>query len=102
LRVRGIELFNVPWFTATQREVEPDKLAGCPLDFLLSYGLAPVGLALCLDAVAGVELAEAAHLVRLGHMPRLTVEAWPGGRPRADRAGEPTCAGEVKRSRPVS
>ncbi|SES37325.1 Major Facilitator Superfamily protein [Lentzea xinjiangensis] len=23
----GIELFNVPWFTATQREVAPDKLA---------------------------------------------------------------------------
>jgi hypothetical protein len=23
----GIELFNVPWFTATLREVEPDKLA---------------------------------------------------------------------------
>ncbi|GAA1198382.1 MFS transporter [Prauserella alba] len=43
----GIELFNVPWFTATQREVTPDKLARVSsLDFLLSYGLAPVGLAL--------------------------------------------------------
>ena len=58
----GIELFNVPWFTAAQREVEPAKLARVSsLDFLLSYGLAPVGLALiapALDAFgAGVVLA---------------------------------------------
>ncbi|TDU79530.1 MFS transporter [Streptomyces sp. KS 21] len=47
----GIELFNVPWFTATQREVAPDKLARVSsLDFLLSYGLAPVGLALIAPA----------------------------------------------------
>lgn len=50
----GIELFNVPWFTATQREVEPGKLARVSsLDFMLSYGLAPVGLALIAPAVAG-------------------------------------------------
>ncbi|MFI5619835.1 MFS transporter [Streptomyces sp. NPDC051567] len=49
----GIELFNVPWFTATQREVAPDKLARVSsLDFLLSYGLAPVGLAVIAPAVA--------------------------------------------------
>ncbi|GAA4921518.1 putative MFS family arabinose efflux permease [Stackebrandtia albiflava] len=49
----GIELFNVPWFTATQREVAPDKLARVSsLDFLLSYGLAPVGLALLAPAMA--------------------------------------------------
>ncbi|MFF4424406.1 MFS transporter [Streptomyces sp. NPDC001549] len=48
----GIELFNVPWFTATQREVAPDKLARVSsLDFLLSYGLAPVGLALLAPAI---------------------------------------------------
>ncbi|TWE29374.1 putative MFS family arabinose efflux permease [Prauserella muralis] len=48
----GIELFNVPWFTATQREVEPDKLARVSsLDFVLSYGLAPVGLALIAPAI---------------------------------------------------
>lgn len=48
----GIELFNVPWFTATQREVDPDKLARVSsLDFLLSYGLAPVGLALIAPAI---------------------------------------------------
>ncbi|MEU4768038.1 MFS transporter [Actinosynnema sp. NPDC023794] len=48
----GIELFNVPWFTATQREVEPDKLARVSsLDFLLSYGLAPAGLALIAPAI---------------------------------------------------
>ncbi|WP_079032108.1 MFS transporter [Streptomyces specialis] len=47
----GIELFNVPWFTATQREVAPDRLARVSsLDFLLSYGLAPVGLALIAPA----------------------------------------------------
>ncbi|MFI7356744.1 MFS transporter [Streptomyces avidinii] len=48
----GIELFNVPWFTATQREVAPDKLARVSsLDFLLSYGLAPLGLALMAPAI---------------------------------------------------
>ncbi|MDO0939103.1 MFS transporter [Streptomyces sp. DG2A-72] len=48
----GLELFNVPWFTATQREVEPDKLARVSsLDFLLSYGLAPIGLALIAPAI---------------------------------------------------
>ncbi|MFT8179651.1 MFS transporter [Mycobacteroides chelonae] len=48
----GIELFNVPWFTATQREVEPDKLARVSsLDFLLSYGLAPLGLVIIAPAM---------------------------------------------------
>ncbi len=48
----GIELFNVPWFTAIQREVEPRLLARVSsLDFLLSYGLAPAGLALIAPAV---------------------------------------------------
>ncbi|SES31919.1 hypothetical protein CCYS_04470 [Corynebacterium cystitidis DSM 20524] len=40
------EIFNVPWFTATQREVAPDKLARVSsVDFLVSYGLMPIGLA---------------------------------------------------------
>lgn len=48
----GIELFNVPWFTAVQREVDPAKLARVSsLDFLLSYGLAPLGLALIAPAI---------------------------------------------------
>lgn len=48
----GLELFNVPWFTATQREVAPDKLARVSsLDFLLSYGLAPLGLAAIAPAI---------------------------------------------------
>ncbi|MGW1777245.1 MFS transporter [Streptomyces sp. NPDC002104] len=48
----GIELFNVPWFTATQREVAPDRLARVSsLDFLVSYGLAPVGLAVIAPAI---------------------------------------------------
>nr|WP_239130701.1 MFS transporter [Planobispora takensis] len=48
----GIELFNVPWFTATQREVDPGLLARVSsLDFLLSYGLAPAGLVLIAPAM---------------------------------------------------
>ncbi|MFG3251724.1 MFS transporter [Streptomyces sp. NPDC048187] len=48
----GIELFNVPWFTAAQREIAPDKLARVSsLDFLLSYGLAPAGLAVIAPAI---------------------------------------------------
>ncbi|WMT92959.1 MFS transporter [Pelagibacterium sp. H642] len=47
----GIELFNVPWFTAIHREIVPDKLARVSsLDFLVSYGLAPAGLALIAPA----------------------------------------------------
>ncbi|WP_433281357.1 MFS transporter [Pseudonocardia xinjiangensis] len=49
----GIELFNVPWFTATQREVDPRLLARVSsIDFLFSYGLAPLGLALIAPAMA--------------------------------------------------
>jgi len=48
----GIELFNVPWFTAIQREVPADRLSRVSsLDFLVSYGLAPVGLALVVPLV---------------------------------------------------
>ncbi|MFC7547779.1 MFS transporter [Plantactinospora sp. GCM10030261] len=51
----GIEMFNVPWFTATQREMEPKTLARVSsLDFLVSYGLAPVGLALIAPAISAV------------------------------------------------
>lgn len=47
----GVELFNVPWFTATQREVAPGLLARVSsIDFLFSYGLAPLGLALLTPA----------------------------------------------------
>lgn len=49
----GLELFNVPWFTAMQREMDPSKLARVSsVDFLLSYGLAPIGLAFIAPAVA--------------------------------------------------
>lgn len=51
----GIEIFNVPWFTATQREVDPAKLSRVSsLDFLTSYGLAPLGLALMAPAIDAV------------------------------------------------
>lgn len=53
----GVELFNVPWFTAVQREVDPARLARVSsLDFLLSYGLAPLGLGLIAPAIAAVGL----------------------------------------------
>jgi MFS family permease len=43
----GIEIFNVPWFTAIQNEIPKERLSRVSsLDFLFSYGLAPVGLAL--------------------------------------------------------
>ena len=51
----GVELFNVPWFTAAQREVAPDKLARVSsLDFLFAYGFAPVGLALIAPAAQAI------------------------------------------------
>jgi MFS family permease len=48
----GVEVFNVPWFTATQREVAPDLLARVSaLDFLATYGLSPLGLAVIAPAI---------------------------------------------------
>ncbi|MDO5097898.1 MAG: MFS transporter [Corynebacterium sp.] len=47
----GIEFFNVPWFTCIQREVPPTAVARVSsIDFIVSYGLAPVGLALIAPA----------------------------------------------------
>lgn len=41
----GTELFNIVWFTAIQDEVERSRLARVSsLDFIISYGLAPLGL----------------------------------------------------------
>lgn len=49
----GIEVFNIPWFTATQREVPPERLARVTsLDFVVSYGCAPLGLALLAPAIS--------------------------------------------------
>lgn len=43
----GIEIFNVSWFTAIQKEIPRDRLSRVSsLDFLFSYGLAPAGLTL--------------------------------------------------------
>lgn len=48
----GVQVFNVPWFTATQREVPAHLLARVSaLDFLATYGLAPVGLAVVAPAI---------------------------------------------------
>ncbi|WP_067466459.1 MFS transporter [Actinomadura macra] len=48
----GIEVFNIPWFTAIQREV-PTRLQAriSSLDFLVSYGMSPVGFAVIPVAV---------------------------------------------------
>lgn len=43
----GIEIFNIPWFTAIQRQIPPHLQARISsLDFLVSYGMAPIGLAI--------------------------------------------------------
>lgn len=48
----GIEFFNVIWFTAIQREVPQDKLARVSsIDFLFSYGLAPLGLSVIVPMI---------------------------------------------------
>ncbi|WP_437282968.1 MFS transporter [Sorangium sp. So ce375] len=42
----GIEMFNIPWFTAIHREVPREMLGRVSaLDFLVSYGTVPLGLA---------------------------------------------------------
>ncbi|WP_281356434.1 MFS transporter [Pelistega suis] len=42
----GIEIFNIPWFTAMQREIPKDKMGRVSsLDFLVSYGISPLSLA---------------------------------------------------------
>jgi MFS family permease len=42
----GIELFNIPWFTAIQNEVPKNMLGRVSsIDFLISYGAAPLTLA---------------------------------------------------------
>ncbi|WP_380151610.1 MFS transporter [Kibdelosporangium philippinense] len=53
----GIEIFNIPWFTAIQREV-PQHLQArvSSVDFLVSYGISPLGLAALpavIDAAGG-------------------------------------------------
>ncbi|MCK4207524.1 MFS transporter [Brucella pituitosa] len=51
----GMELFNVIWFTAIQGEIERRKLARVSsLDFIVSYGLAPLGLAAVAPLSQGV------------------------------------------------
>lgn len=48
----GVEFFNVPWFTAIQREVPGHLVARVSsVDFFFSYGLAPLGLAIIAPAV---------------------------------------------------
>ncbi|MBB5958250.1 MFS family permease [Saccharothrix tamanrassetensis] len=43
----GMELFNVPWFSAVQREVPPGLQARVSsLDFMVSYSMSPLGLVL--------------------------------------------------------
>lgn len=53
----GMELFNVIWFTAIQDGIAREKLARVSsLDFIVSYGLAPLGLSAIapLSAIIGI------------------------------------------------
>lgn len=66
----GIEVFNIPWFTAIQREV-PGHLQArvSSLDFLVSYGLSPVGFALIppmVDALGAQSVLTTAGLLVMG------------------------------------
>ncbi|GAA4601503.1 MFS family permease [Actinoplanes octamycinicus] len=91
----GIEVFNVPWFTAIQREVPTDKLARVSaLDFLVSYGMSPIGLVLLPVAGdawgAGVTLVLAGGATTLACLAALLV---PGARRFHDplvRRADPT------------
>lgn len=51
----GIECFNIPWFTAIQSEI-PRHLLGrvSSVDFLVSYGISPLTLAVMPSVVAGI------------------------------------------------
>ncbi|WP_036553530.1 MFS transporter [Nocardiopsis sp. CNT312] len=41
----GIEAFNIPWFSAIQREVPPERMGRLfSFDFMVSHGVAPLGL----------------------------------------------------------
>ncbi|GAA2106965.1 MFS transporter [Streptomyces synnematoformans] len=43
----GIEAFNIPWFSAIQREVPPERMGRLfSFDFMVSHGVAPLGLIL--------------------------------------------------------
>lgn len=43
----GIEAFNIPWFSAIQREVPPERMGRMfSFDFMVSHGVAPLGLVL--------------------------------------------------------
>ncbi|WUH97789.1 MFS transporter [Spirillospora sp. NBC_00431] len=66
----GIEVFNIPWFTAIQREV-PGHLQArvSSLDFLVSYGMSPVGFALIppmVDAAGAQSVLTTAGLLVIG------------------------------------
>ncbi|MFI0367531.1 MFS transporter [Actinomadura sp. 1N219] len=66
----GIEVFNIPWFTAIQREVPGHMQARISsLDFLVSYGMSPVGFALIppmVDAAGAQSVLTTAGLLVMG------------------------------------
>ncbi|MDW6023300.1 MFS transporter [Mesorhizobium sp. BAC0120] len=54
----GMELFNVIWFTAIQDGIVREKLARVSsLDFIISYGLAPLGLSVIAPLSTSVGIA---------------------------------------------
>ncbi|CCN73615.1 MFS transporter [Vibrio nigripulchritudo] len=59
----GIEIFNVIWFSSLQKEIPKEKLARVSsIDFLCSYGFAPMGLML----IAPLTEAFGANVVLIG------------------------------------
>lgn len=51
----GMEVFNVAWFAAIQREFAPEVRARVSsLDFLVSFAISPLSLAVVPTAVSGL------------------------------------------------
>ncbi|APU16463.1 MFS transporter [Actinoalloteichus fjordicus] len=92
----GIEAFNVPWFSAIQREVPPERMGRLfSFDFMVSHGVAPLGLILlpyALTEIGRTPVLLACGLLTIGAA--LAALAVPGARDLADP--EPR-----RRSRPV-
>ncbi|QXJ22473.1 MFS transporter [Actinomadura graeca] len=91
----GIEVFNIPWFTAIQREVPAGLQARISsLDFLVSYGMSPVGFAVipvAVGALGATAVLDAAGLLVIGSA--LAALLVPGttrfSDPRAGEVGTP-------------
>ncbi|GAB3756511.1 MFS transporter [Microlunatus parietis] len=82
----GIEAFNIPWFSAIQREFPPERLGRVfSFDFMISHGVAPLGLILlpyALDAAGTMAVLVACGLATIAAA--LGALAVPGSRTFAE------------------